>query len=241
MKKSILLGLSLFIVSSVFSADSYHVGDTLFVWAKSGLNVRSSPSTKASIVEKIPFGDQVVIAEWCDKAYYIKVAEIIEPPAYKDEVVGPFILKGQWVKITTATGKSGFIINQYILFQEPFDKTNAANALPNLAIIQSDTIFNENDNYNAEDIERTITTLYEDGIKAQLVISELAVDRRIEFPNLSMEEAFVMITSSWDDLSGYRIVRNWQHTVVLTDVDEVCYLSVRWVNGVVIVETGCSC
>ena len=63
MKKYLLI-LSLLVVQmTVYGIAEYEIGDSLFVLAKSGLNIREKPDIHSNAIGKIPYGAQLLTQE----------------------------------------------------------------------------------------------------------------------------------------------------------------------------------
>jgi hypothetical protein len=89
-KKVLSVTIGLLLVCFINAQDWY-------VAAKSGLSMRDKPDAKATVLEKIPYGTKLTIA------YPDAIVEISTEG-----------LDGAWAK-TTYNGKSGYIVNSYLL------------------------------------------------------------------------------------------------------------------------------
>lgn len=58
-----LLFSSIFFFNTSLASDNYKTGDTLYVWANSGLNLRKGPGTNFKTIDKISFGERVVVLQ----------------------------------------------------------------------------------------------------------------------------------------------------------------------------------
>src|SRR5690349_17434326 len=126
--------LLLFILLIVFgraaqAADNYAPGDSLYVWATSGLTLRTEVSTKAPRVRTIKFGELVKINENTSVKYNVKLVS----KGSED----PLILYGQWVKVSVDDTLVGYIIDQYLLPIKP-QRPDQGDAL-HLKLISFDT------------------------------------------------------------------------------------------------------
>ncbi len=109
-----------FFTAIVLAANSYGIteykpGDSLFVWAKSGLNMRNAPNVSGQILAKIPFGKEVSCKgrkSWFD---YVKYSKTITDIVQDEEHGGvcQIEMKGQWVKISY-DGIEGYIFDAYL-------------------------------------------------------------------------------------------------------------------------------
>jgi hypothetical protein len=107
MKLNFSIIIFLLIQSSLFLYGS-DTGTQKYVWAIQGLNVRSSPNIKASIVKTLMFGDSIIILETTNIPYTKKVIDTLY---FYNE---PIYLKDAWVKIR-AGSIEGYVVNAYLL------------------------------------------------------------------------------------------------------------------------------
>jgi len=187
----------------------YNPWDTMFVWSKRGLNLRSEPNTKSKIVDRIPFGTEVIIINKSDIKYS---DDMVDNSSSRQSHYGsytkPFIVEGNWVRIVTKTGTIGFVIDQYLLPIKPFNKTNFKSTNLNIELLNIDSIsvgfgpFVKYGTYLKE-----IKT-YKYGIKS-IVEKESDGGQKItyEFSDLSPAEVFVLVISSWENIDNL-VVKN---------------------------------
>jgi len=120
MKKAlfILLICSLHVLQA---ADTYQVGDTLYVWAKSGLPLRAQPGLDAEKKALLKWGEAIeVLAKTSHTWETWAVAS--HPQLYADRVKHEFpnhtdqayVLTGHWVKVKSDQG-IGYIMDIYML------------------------------------------------------------------------------------------------------------------------------
>ena len=83
-------------------------GDTGFIWAKDGVNLRESPSTNAPIISKLPYGSAIVVVEQANK---ISEQVTLFPAAAESPAV---VLQGYWLHVQSGD-KIGYIFNQFAL------------------------------------------------------------------------------------------------------------------------------
>lgn len=232
--KQIFLVLILFITvfSPITAADNYEVGDELYVWARSGLNLREGPSTNDKVIATLPFGEKVHIQAKTDKVYNVKM--ISKTHSYDPKKkVDPLILKGNWVKVYTNEGFLGYVIDQYLLDIEYYPKKDKNQYGPSLEIISIDTTYNGSD--------FTIKTSYPRGIEASNGTEgeSLGVGEFI-FPNFTFEEAIIMI-GSFENLDTWTIGRNWKGEIIIFNDSETCTTQIFKKENQVILYTECSC
>ncbi|MBK6995101.1 MAG: SH3 domain-containing protein [Lewinellaceae bacterium] len=108
MKNTILIIICLGIYIAGSSAQArYQVGDSLFVWAKSGLNLRIKPSIDAPKLTVIPYGNTIEVIDTAIQTLSHSI--VIAKPKEKDG----FRLKGFWVMVKYGE-KVGFAFDGYL-------------------------------------------------------------------------------------------------------------------------------
>lgn len=108
MKNTILIIICLSIYIAGLSAQSrYQFGDSLFVWAKSGLNLRIKPSIDAPKLTVIPYGNTIEVIDTAIQTLSHSI--VIAKPTEKDG----FRLKGFWVMVKYGE-KVGFTFDGYL-------------------------------------------------------------------------------------------------------------------------------
>lgn len=236
------------------TADAYQIGDTLYTWAPSGLNVRAEASASSSKVGKLQPGDRVVVLAKTDIPY--SLTAIKSPKVYEDEHLEdrgqkPYQLNGSWVKVA-GPGFTGYVIDMYLLawkpptpntsFQAYFEKQQGES-------ITMDTIWQR----DASGIRNLDLYTYHgessEGIVFEGFSGEGAIDESIGIPGMSLEEGFVFYNyfSALED--GLRrkngevalaLVRHNDEMIALTE-EELCYISISVREGILWIGTGCSC
>lgn len=113
----------------------YQKGDSLYIWAESGLNLRADKNIKSNILETIPYGAIVVTLE--EKRFGEK-----NDPNFSIELFNRnqstkkdrFKLEGKWVKVKFGN-KEGFVFDAYL------------SKLPTLVEIDLENSSNKNTKY----------------------------------------------------------------------------------------------
>lgn len=236
------------------AADSYQIGDTLYTWAPSGLNVRAEASASSSKVGKLQPGDRVVVLAKTDIPYSltaIKSPKVYEDLYLEDRGQKPYQLNGYWVKVT-GPGFSGYVIDMYLLaWQPPAPKTSFHTYFEKLqgepilmdTTWQHDASGNRNldiYNYRGESSE---------GIVFSGSSGEGAVDDAIGIPGMTLEEGFVFCNFFMPLEDGLRkkqgeeplvLEQHTEENLSLSE-DELCYFSITIREGILRIEWGCSC
>lgn len=105
-----LLGITLlFLFSGIYTLTAQE-NELKYVWAKSGLIIRDTPSITGNRIGKLAYGDSIRVVEKTEKRYMMKVLEIEEDTR---SVLNDFYLKGNWVKIMVED-EEGFVWDGYL-------------------------------------------------------------------------------------------------------------------------------
>jgi len=100
-----------FLPFQLLSKDGYSIGDTLYVWSDNGLKIREEPGLKARALEVLYACDPVVVSEITENEQAVKMLDV--DPELKEK--HPYFLKGNWVKVTTLAGRTGYVLDVYLL------------------------------------------------------------------------------------------------------------------------------
>ena len=101
--------LLLFSIHFIYGADNYKEGDTLYVWANSGLNLRSSPAKDSKLIETLEPGTQLTVVDITNNEFVYK----LYPSSNYEK--HPYLLYGNWVKVISGSGKEGFVFDSFLL------------------------------------------------------------------------------------------------------------------------------
>ena len=220
-------------------ADNYELGDILYVWAKSGLNVRVSPWTDSNVIAKLPFGESVLVLGKTDKTYNVMGIDTINIYRVPNLKVEPIIFNGNWVQIQTLDGQVGYVIDQYLLrYKVQSVDGNFASGL-NLKIISIDTIFRKSILPNGEAMNSKTKVKYEGGITELVELHKYSFESECSFLNATIEEVLVLLSSHLNNFSGMYPLKNWKEEIALSA--GACSYTIRQHGKMVILNYGCSC
>lgn len=254
-KKVFPILLLLFCQSTILqAADDYQIGDTLYTWAPSGLNVRAEASASSSRIGKLDPGDRVTVLARTDIPYSLTVIEPhkAEKDQYSEDYTdSPFRLQGFWVKVA-GPGFSGYVIDMYLLAWAPPDTTMSM--LRYFEILEGEAI-NADTTWNYDDLGYADLDRYSyegksaAGIILQGSSGEGAVDDAIGIPGLTLEEGFVFCNYFTPLEDGLRAMRGleplelYRHneTEISITEDELCYFAISIASGILGIGWGCSC
>jgi uncharacterized protein YgiM (DUF1202 family) len=93
---------------SVKANSTYEWGDTLHVWATSGLNMREEPGTDFPKIKKLEYGNQVQVI---DNQLHSKSLSLTI--LKKNKKHNQFKLKGHWVKVKIGK-REGYVFDGYL-------------------------------------------------------------------------------------------------------------------------------
>lgn len=236
----VLLFLVLGLPGHIYSIDQYHLGDTLFVWAKNGLKLWKEPSINSKLVEILPFGNEVVVKQKTSIKFNIKVKALISGD-YSNDNTEPYILYGNWVKVLNLkTGNSGFLIDQYLLKEKPL----IDNSLPFRLLIDQnyviDTIYNNDLTPNKDGVYKKLDRKYSNGNNEITEIPEKASITTIYLKDYSIEEAFILVANYWIDPEHTILIKNWKDNLIISD-GGACDFEYSLKGDLIIVKILCSC
>jgi len=235
MKK--VIAIILIIVSNLSHlqcADNYELGDILYVWAKSGLNVRVGPGTDNHIIAKIPFGESVLIWGKTDKTYNVVGIDTIGAYRYPDLKIEPVIFKGNWVQIQLLDGQVGYVIDQYLLRYKPKAIDRKFSSGLNLEIISTSPVLPI-----GEEAYSKTKTEYEGNITVLTELSKYSIDSDFSFYKATIEEVLVFLSSTTRDFADVRLSRNWKDEVIFSI--STCHYTITQLNDKVLYNFECSC
>ena len=227
--------IPLFIIAISFAFNAHASSSPFhYIWAKSGLNVRVAPGTHQKIIEKAPFGDSLTLLSYTGVSYNVTGIQNIDSTQYytsRPERKAPFILYGEWVEVYTSSGKIGFVINQYLLPLRPYE-----NEWIRLKEISNDTIINDIHGFDA----RYLHKKYEGGISSDMYINEKYYDETFIFPNMSIQDVFVILTVDMSYQKRLIVRKNWSKSLRYSD-GEMCEFNIEQMDGFVRLIWSCSC
>ena len=225
-----------FILTLIFTqliakgADNYAVGDTLYVWAESGLNLREAPGAKELKTGGVMFGDFVIVAEKTEIPFNVEGITYFDEddPSRSGD---PVILYGNWVKVKTEAGNIGYVIDQYLLPIKPVSRTvvGRVSVLP-LALLNTDTVFAKEKNEKSGKPNYSINQRYDGDVKVRLEYEGSGSLEVYQFYGRSIEEVLVILSVSDYRPEKVRVERYWPDELILrfgsceykiTKVDEV--------------------
>ena len=116
MKTKILFSLFYLATNYCFAIDDYVAGDSLWVWARNGLNIREMPNDSAKVLGVAKNGGQVVALENQTRNWPYEIEEIkASVESRHNKVINhpSFELQGYWAKIEY-NGIIGYVFDAYL-------------------------------------------------------------------------------------------------------------------------------
>lgn len=181
----------LFFFQSAQAIDYYGIGDTLFVWAQSGLTLRVTPSQQAEKLALLPYGTAVIVQEdsYSDRQE-MSVTEI-KPLKSGDKNFPGYTIKGHWVKVSVH-GKEGFVFDGYLSTLPPVRPVGGKQKFPEEPVEYCRRVFGVLSEHMQGNVEVGQTGIvFRNGIIYSENNSEGGGEYRLVLPGLSMAEAYL--------------------------------------------------
>ena len=183
-----------------FSANQYYAGDTLYVWARSGLNMRDSADIKAGKIQTLPFGTMVIVQ---DSKYPFEQEtqkiRVINSRTIDGQKHPGYSLQGNWIKVITGDTE-GYLFDGFLSKFQPLKieeielegkmQLAAAEQIPEYF----ERIYGKLKKFNAtptnkwQSIQRTI---FGNGATYEDIQYEVAGSEQIIIPDMDLEEAYL--------------------------------------------------
>lgn len=110
MKICIINILFCFLLLPAMAADNYALNDTLYVWARNGLNLREQPDLKGKVIKTLESGTRVIVREMTEKKLTLNSG--VDTTEFTKE---PYLLKGEWILVEIDSGRKGYLFDVYLL------------------------------------------------------------------------------------------------------------------------------
>lgn len=108
--------LSATVAGAQFDAPTFSASDSIFVWAKDGLSLRSEPSSKSSRKRALAYGTLVVVVE---SGKYDSVTVIPAATDKEGQRTPAFRMRGNWLQVS-AGRDTGYVFGGYLSKMEPY-------------------------------------------------------------------------------------------------------------------------
>lgn len=225
------------LVSLAHGADHYTAGDTLFVWAKRGLNIWKSPDAKSKVLGALAFGEAIVILEKTESAFESEVLKG-RPHEEPDLHLEPFRCSGYWVKIKSLTGVTGYVADPYLQKMNPqvlYDPTSPDNGM---RVIQTDTIAVEPNQTEGLHALYFVRLQHPYGFYTETCFGCVDDKRTLTLPEMSIEDVMMLFSYESNNYAHVTLDINTPSLVKIT-VGEVCYRDIVQLPGGVQIAEEC--
>ena len=235
--KSILIVAMFFIYSiPVFSINQYNAGDSLFVWAKSGLSLRIAPNADSGKIKVLPFGALVIPQS--DKWLTMlddNPDHILETNQFKvtNKLFKGVKIYGTWVKVTIGEIE-GYVFDGYL---STMISPNSDDQYGFLEYLKRTLKVSEIMEKTSEGEVGENRLVFEGGIFYRDNVGEGAFDFQIVFSDLSFEEGFLITNYFFGE--EIKVTRPDKNTVSFED--EMGGVTVNYFNRTIILSGGWSC
>jgi len=220
------------------AADNYKVGDTLYVWAPSGLNVRTGPSTFYNKMGKLEIGDYVVVKRITSGKYITNgLSAYHDPYGEPDGMNHPYQLGGKWIEVENDKFY-GYAVDIYLL-KIPYQKTmEQCFAYGDLENMKTDTLHGDFDvNYS-----------FPNQFAINVYTGEGGGGETLILPGFTIEEGYVLANAFYvleplvfSQEPNWFVGGTYTDKLYLADEDEFCSISFELKNGYLSVDFGCHC
>ncbi len=222
---------------SYLTVGHYDTGDLMFVWAKSGYNLREEPHTNSSILSLVGFGEGLTVIERTHRNYVDKAVSYVDH-SFSDDIATPYIINGHWVKVRTDSGLEGYVIDQYLLSIEPKNKSNPIEYYLNIPMVEKDVKILRELMINGDTLFTEIGYKYDHRIKSTLAHTSTGAKTTYKLLNFTIKEAFILFSSSWGNMDEYDILENKENLLIISDRNN-CNIKFKNVADTVLVTFDC--
>lgn len=235
-KELFFLAVLFFISVNTFAISDYKIGDTLIVWAKKGLQLRSAPSFTSDAITLIGYGENVVALEKKSifEEYYrsgeLSVIEINSKTVNGIHYPG-IRLYGQWCKVKYMD-KEGYVFDGYLSKFKTFNypENNRKYFERNFSVVEA-----IQDTSPASPEWWTYKSVYSNGISYFRNQHISSGAETIIWP-FSIEEAYLLFVNTFvnEDYSNITVVETDKNYMFFAI--EFSEIKIRQTEGFVIIE-----
>jgi len=192
------------------TVDICQTGDVLYVWAKTGLNLRQAPTIHAKRLTILLPGSEVKVLGFTQKRLAIKTLRAT------DDEQNPFVIKGNWILVQVGDIQ-GFVLDTYLL---PIQAPKKGESMKQYLIGMSEKVAalgtTEEDYTFSAQTKNNISIQYESGEYYQNIT--------VTIPEFSIEDGFVFY-NFFNDIQGRSVTddsevymfKNWETELSIFD------------------------
>lgn len=164
------------------AASQLEAKPSLYVWAKTGLTLRSGPSKQSDKRATLPYGTKVVLdftAPDGPRDSVIVIPAVKHPQGSKNPA---FIVYGKWVAVSTSMG-IGYVFDAYLSNMPPFNPSKTSGLHPNESAFSIGAWLAQTAGVlETRPTEDDYTRTYQNGAVEDCQISEGSGSHRYTFP-----------------------------------------------------------
>lgn len=200
-----------FSITFIDAADDYEKGDSLYVWANSGLQLRTSPNSNSKTIQTLQPGTDLIVIEKTNEDFVYK---LYHSSSFEKH---PYLLYGNWVRVRTSRGREGFVFDSFLL-KLPLNPNLDYEEYLSSITYRVDTL-NANNQCDQPDIKGFCK--YD--IAYEFFCNEISGGGQIQLPGFTLEEAIIF----WEYFLNYeevnkinsimKLIKNWKNTILLSD------------------------
>jgi len=223
----------------------YQYGDTLTVWATSGLNMREGPGTDFPKLKKLEYGTQVQVID-----NYIQSTPLDLKVFKRNKKTDAFTMHGFWVRVKIGR-QEGYVFDGYLsrlpvlYLQDGVCERLLNYAQREFTLINEQKVSIDLDTY-------TLIYNFENNIKFERAVKK-SPKITLTIPNISRNESFIFfnIFLNWKYWSNnedrkfydskYKIITNSRNEIKASISESECEYHFEYKNGTAVISRSCSC
>lgn len=165
--------------------ERYQPGDTLYVWASSGLTLRSAPALNAGKMSLLPFGAVVVAQDYKHSARGDSIqVDAFKPLANRGSAKNPtYLIRGSWLKIRV-NGQEGYVFDGFLSAIRP--------------------LFSEELLHQTNSDQSGSIRIFRNGVYCLTTTNEAGYTDKYVLPDADMTEGFLVANQLFDLEKSYR-------------------------------------
>jgi len=197
------------LMSNSITAKSFTVGDTVYIWSNSGLNLRINPSFHSKIIAKIEPETILIVDEITNKKV---IQNIFSQSDYEEN---PVSICGNWIKVKN-DNQEGFVNDAFLSKLKIGDYPNLLKFLKSITV-KSDTLTKQSPNCY------TTQAYCKQGISYKSTCGELYGEMELTFNNWNLSKTLIFIdyyekiSTSINTGGKMKLLRNWESEIYLTN------------------------
>ncbi len=239
MRLTLISIIIIFGINQSIGSDNYKVGDQLYIWAKSGLNLREGPGTNFPIIGGISFGEKVEVIEKSNVPFTFTLISK-KAKAFRPTKNDPINLRGNWVKIRLDS-ITGYIIDQYLLELNPKIIHPTRDRKFYFDIISIDTTWVDTERNNVFQPKFCLTSQHGYGISGKIWFGGNYYTQSYIFEGFTIEEVLIVFGAFYGkEYDQFSIRKNWKDELEISD-SLTCEFFIKKEDSGIHVRIECGC